>query len=177
MAFVRPSLKDVTQTAFREAPTASPAAPNPSAGVFTSSPFEPAKNLELGTSVIGTDLTILGDKITIISQNKLQIDGDIRGDVTGRQVTIGAEGSVIGTVSADQIEVYGGVNGAIRASSVSLYPSSQVDGEIVHQKLSISEGARFEGRVRRSNDPAELTPTLDPNSYANTQNLGAPPNS
>ena len=35
-------------------------------------------------SVIGTDLTILGDRITIISQSKLQIDGDIRGNVSER---------------------------------------------------------------------------------------------
>ncbi len=36
--------------------------------------------------MIGTDLTILGDKITIISQSKLQIDGHIRGNVHGRVV-------------------------------------------------------------------------------------------
>jgi cytoskeletal protein CcmA (bactofilin family) len=168
MAFVRPSLKDVSVS--REVPAA-PATPSPAANEH--SPFEPAAHPELGASVIGTDLAILGDKITIISQNKLQIDGDIRGDVTGKQVTIGPEGSVTGTVSAEQIDVHGGVNGAIRASIVTLFPSSQVDGQIVHQKLSISHGAHFEGHVRRSNDTAELTPNLDPNSYASYQDRGS----
>lgn len=115
----------------------------------------------MGDSVIGTDLTILGEKITIISQNRLQIDGDIRGDVNGRQVIIGEDGSVVGTVSADVIEVRGGVRGAIKASTVTLHPTAQVDGEIMHQTLAISEGAQFDGRVRRAKDPNELKPVLD----------------
>ena len=73
--------------------------PAPSTGNGRGSPFGSATTM--GTSVIGTDLAILGEKITIISQNKLQIDGDIRGDVTGKQVVIGEEGSVVGTVCAE----------------------------------------------------------------------------
>ena len=62
------------------------------------SPFEPVASAATGASVIGTDLTILGDRITIISKNKLQVDGDIRGNVHGKQVVITEDGSVIGTV-------------------------------------------------------------------------------
>lgn len=122
----------------------------------------------MGTSVIGTDLTILGDKITIISQNRVQIDGDVRGDVSGKQVIIGDEGSVIGTISADSIEVRGGVRGAIRAGTVSLHPTAVVEGDITHSTLAISEGAQFDGRVRRAKDPAEVRPNLDVNTYAST---------
>ena len=56
-----------------------------------------------GTSVIADDLTILGERITIISQNKLQVSGQIRGDVHGKQVVISKDGSVIGTVCAEKI--------------------------------------------------------------------------
>jgi cytoskeletal protein CcmA (bactofilin family) len=149
-----------------------PGAPNalpptvPSASAATNgraSPFGAAS--AMGQSVIGTDLTILGDKITIISQNKLLIDGDVRGDVTGKQVVIGEEGSVIGTVCAEQIEVRGGVRGAIKAQTVMLHPTSVVEGDIFHQSLSISEGAQFDGRVRRAKDAAEITPNLDVSSY------------
>jgi cytoskeletal protein CcmA (bactofilin family) len=134
------------------------------------SPFGAASTM--GTSVIGTDLTILGDKITIISQNKLQIDGDVRGDVSGKQVVIGEEGSVIGTVCAEQIEVRGGVRGAIKAQTVTLHPTAEVEGDIFHQTLSISEGAQFDGRVRRAKELAEITPNLDVNSYPHTQQTG-----
>ncbi|HEX2842452.1 polymer-forming cytoskeletal protein [Hyphomicrobium sp.] len=138
----------------------------PSAPVATNgraSPFGAAS--VIGQSVIGTDLTILGEKITIISQNRLQIDGDVRGDVTGKQVVIGEEGSIIGTVCAEQIEVRGGVRGAIKAQNVMLHPTSVVEGDIFHQTLSISEGAQFDGRVRRAKDISEITPNLDVNSY------------
>ena len=114
-----------------------------------------------GVSVIGNDLTILGDGITIITQNRLQIDGEVEGDVRGRQVVIGPKGSIIGTVSAEKVEVFGGVRGDIVAVSVALHPSSKVDGEILHQSLVISEGAQFEGRVRRSKDAAQLMPVLN----------------
>jgi cytoskeletal protein CcmA (bactofilin family) len=126
------------------------------------SPFEKSTSAPSGTSVIGTDLTILGDRITIISANKLQVDGDVRGNVHGKQVVITEEGSVVGTVCAEAIEVRGGVRGSIRAVSVKLQASAQVQGDITHQKLSIAEGAEFDGRVRLTKDINELMPVLDP---------------
>ena len=120
------------------------------------SPFEPSASAASGTSVIGTDLTILGDRITIISKNKLQVDGD------GKHVVITEEGSVVGMVSAETIEVRGGVRGSIRAVSVKLQSSAQVQGDITHQKLAIAEGAEFDGSVRLSKDASELMPVLDP---------------
>jgi cytoskeletal protein CcmA (bactofilin family) len=114
-----------------------------------------------GVSVIGNDLTILGEKITIISKNKLQVDGHVRGDVHGKQVTISKGGEVTGQVCAEKIEVRGAVRGAIRAITVALFDSAKVEGDIVHQKLSIAEGAEFDGNVRRVDDPNALMPVLD----------------
>ena len=149
-------------------PTAAPVPPSPAQSNGRASPFGAASTM--GQSVIGTDLTILGDKITIISQNKQQIDGDVRGDINGKQIVIGEDGSVIGTVCAEQIEVRGGVRGAIKAQTVMLHPTSVVEGDIFHQSLSISEGAQFDGRVRRAKDLTEITPNLDVNSYPNAGN-------
>jgi cytoskeletal protein CcmA (bactofilin family) len=126
------------------------------------SPFEPAANAASGTSVIGTDLTILGDRITIISKNKLQVDGDVRGNVHGKHVVITEEGSVVGMVSAETIDVRGGVRGSIRAVSVKLQSSAKVEGDITHQKLAIAEGAEFDGSVHLTKDAKELMPVLDP---------------
>jgi len=172
MAFARSSIKDFNQTKTQESSSNFAATIVPRIAEPQGSFYDAAKDNELETSVIGTDLTILGEKITIISQNRLQIDGDIHGDVTGKQVTIGAQGSVTGTISAERIEVLGGVRGAIRARLVTLHPTSQVDGEIVHETLSISEGAHFDGRVRRSRDANELTPKLDPQAYPTNGNPG-----
>lgn len=133
------------------------------------SPFERASSAPSGTSVIGTDLTILGDRITIISANKLQVDGDVRGNVHGKQVVITEEGSVVGMVCAEHIEVRGGVRGSIRAVSVKLQATAQVEGDITHQKLSIAEGAEFDGRVKLTKDASELMPELDPEAIERTR--------
>ena len=119
-----------------------------------------------GFSVIGNDLTILGEKITIISQNKIQVDGHVHGDVHGKQVVISKDGSVTGKVCAEKIDVRGGVNGSIRALTVALHETAKVDGDIVHETLSISEGAEFDGRVQRTKDKNDLMPVLDAEAFA-----------
>ena len=80
-------------------------------------------------------------------------------------MTISSDGSVIGTVSAEKIEVHGGVKGAIRAAVVIVHPTAQVDADILHQTLSVAEGALLEGSLKKSKDPSELVPNLDPGSY------------
>jgi cytoskeletal protein CcmA (bactofilin family) len=125
------------------------------------SPFAPAATAATGTSVIGTDLTILGDKITIVSQNKLQIDGQIRGNVHGKEVLVSKGGSVTGEVWAERIDVRGAVRGSIIAVTIKLHDSARVEGNVMHQKLSISEGAEFDGRVQLIKDARELMPILD----------------
>ena len=128
------------------------------------SPVDPAATT--GTSVIGNDLTILGEKITIISQNKIQVDGRVHGDVHGKQVVISKDGSVTGKVCAEKIDVRGGVTGSIRALTVALHETAKVDGDIVHETLSISEGAEFDGRVQRTKDKNDLMPVLDAEAVA-----------
>jgi len=136
------------------------------------SAFEPARpgrdeaaqtepETPIGTSVIGSDLTILGERITIVSQNRLRVDGHVHGDVHGKQVTISKGGSVDGKVRAEKIEVYGDVRGSIIAVTITLHQSARVEGDIMHQRLSISEGAEFDGRVQLIKDTSELIPILD----------------
>lgn len=115
--------------------------------------------------MIGPDLTIVGERITIISQNTLMVDGIIRGDINGKDVVVGPGGHVTGTITAQSVDVRGAVHGAIKGLAVTLQPSAKVDGDIHHQTLSIAEGAEFDGRVRRPKDISELTPVLDPSAF------------
>ncbi len=124
-------------------------------------PIAPAATAAAGISVIGTDLTILGDRITIISQSKLQIDGQIRGNVHGRVILINKGGSVTGEIWAERIDVGGGVRGPIVAVNIALHDSARVEGDIMHQKISISEGAEFDGRARLIKNASDLMPILD----------------
>jgi cytoskeletal protein CcmA (bactofilin family) len=111
-------------------------------------------------SVISNDLKIIGQDLRIISQGTLQVDGEVEGDVVGSEVIIGELGKVTGTVAAEQVTVRGKISGAIRAMNVVLQSSAQVEGDIHHMQLAIEQGASFDGRCRRPNDPSELRPDL-----------------
>ena len=117
-------------------------------------------------SIIGSDLVIMGEKITVITRARLVVDGEVRGDINGKEVVIGRTGKVTGTVAANTIDVHGHVHGAVKAQSVTLHSTAHVDGDIHNQVLKISEGAIFDGRVRRAKDASELTPILDPAAFA-----------
>lgn len=115
-------------------------------------------------SLIGNDLTIVGQGLRIITKGTLQVDGKIEGDVVGAEVIIGEKGEVVGVVSADAVIVRGQVHGTIKGYRVTLQSSAHVEGDVHHQELTVEQGAHLDGRVRRPKDPAELKPDLDPMS-------------
>jgi cytoskeletal protein CcmA (bactofilin family) len=51
--------------------------------------------------------------------------------------------------------------GSIRGVRVTLQSSSHVEGDIFHQSLAIEQGAFFEGKSRRSEDPIASAPKID----------------
>ncbi len=112
-------------------------------------------------SIIGNDLKIMGERITIITKGTLQVDGEVHADLRGVDVVIGVGGKVTGAVSAENVAVRGQVIGSIKAINVELLATSYVEGEIMQQTLMIEDGAHFEGRVRRPADATELKPNLD----------------
>ena len=54
---------------------------------------------------------------------------------------------------AEDIVVRGRVVGSIRGLRVTLQSQAHVEGDIFHQSLAIEQGAYFEGKSRRSDDP------------------------
>jgi cytoskeletal protein CcmA (bactofilin family) len=123
-------------------------------------------------SVLGADLTLLGDKITIISQGKMQVDAKFTGDIHAKEVVISSGGSVSGEVWAERIDVRGEVRGSMIAVTLALHDTARVAGDILHQKLSVSEGAEFAGRVHLIRDPGELMPVLDAEVLARGRKSG-----
>lgn len=112
-------------------------------------------------SIIGNDLTIVGQGLRIITRGTLQVDGRIEGDVVGNEVIIGERGHVTGVVSGESVTVRGEVFGTIKALSVVLQSGAHVDGDVHHRQLSVEQGAHLDGRVRRPEDVSELRPNLD----------------
>jgi cytoskeletal protein CcmA (bactofilin family) len=114
-------------------------------------PLGLAKGGERSTpSVIGPDLTIHGN---LTSKGEVQVDGEVQGDIHGTYVVVGERARITGGVVAEEIVVRGHVMGSVRGRRVMLQSSSHVEGDIYHQALAIEQGAFFEGKSRRSEDP------------------------
>lgn len=101
-------------------------------------------------SIIGPDLTIMGN---LISAGEVQVDGEVQGDLHGTHVVIGEKARITGGIMAEEIVVRGHVMGSIRGNKVMLQASSHVEGDVHHKTLSIEQGAYFEGKSRRAENP------------------------
>ena len=112
------------------------------------------------TSILGPDISIYGEHLTLKTKGSLLIQGLIEGDVKGESVTVDTNANVKGTITARTIAIKGGVRGALKGSNVILHEHSTVDADITQQNLTVSEGANFEGTVRRAHDASEVTPDL-----------------
>ncbi len=98
-------------------------------------------------SVIAADLNVLGN---IISDGVLDIDGKIDGNVRCHTASIRPNGRVHGDISAEIVHVYGTIEGTIKAKAVMLYSSAKVVGTIMHESLSIEDGAFVDGKFKRT---------------------------
>lgn len=98
-------------------------------------------------SVISSDMNVLGN---ILSEGFIDIDGHIEGNVKCDNTTIRTNGLVKGDVVAQHVQVYGRVEGLIKAKVVTLFSSAYVSGVIMHESLSIEDGAFVDGKFKRT---------------------------
>jgi len=106
-------------------------------------------------SIISTDMKIVGD---LTSDGEIQVDGAVEGDIQSKHLLVGEPASIRGEIIADTVEIFGTINGQIKASSVSLAKTAHVVGDILHENLSIEKGAFLEGDCKRmpeKKEPAE----------------------
>jgi len=116
------------------------------------SPSAPASGgaSKMVPSIIGEDLTVVGN---VSSKGEIQVDGEIQGDIECGSLLLGDKAQVNGSVSAEDVVVRGKIVGSVRGLRVTLQAQSHVEGDIFHQSLAIEQGAYFEGKSRRSDDP------------------------
>lgn len=116
---------------------------------FLTVPRAAANEGPKSVSVIGADLTITGN---LICKGEVQVDGIVEGDIQGSNVVVGEHAMVTGSISGEEVIVRGHVVGSVRGRRVMLQTTSQVEGDIFHQSLSIEQGALFEGKSRRTKE-------------------------
>ena len=126
------------------------APPAPAASAQRPSPPPARPSDRSAPSVIGPDLIIHGN---LSSKGQVQIDGEVQGDIHGTHIVVGERARITGGIVSEEVVVRGHVMGSIRGKRVMLQAQSHVEGDIYHQALAIEQGAFFEGKSRRSEDP------------------------
>lgn len=111
-----------------------------------SAPTRPAAT-NAGKSVLASDLKISGD---ITSSGSVEVLGEVDGTISARSLTIGAEGSVKGDITAEVAEVKGAIDGRVKTQDFTLRSTARAKTDVVYTTLTIDSGAQIEGRFSRN---------------------------
>ena len=109
------------------------------------------------TSYFGKNLMIKG---RISGNGNVIILGGLDGecDLRGR-VKVAQSAKVKGEVKADIISVNGSVHGSLAAKErIHLDQTARIEGQIITPRLSISEGASFDGEIKMKNHQSRPNP-------------------
>jgi cytoskeletal protein CcmA (bactofilin family) len=99
-------------------------------------PAPAATYLDLGTKISGK----------LHFEGAARIDGNIDGEIDGKEVTIGEGAVATAQIRADSIVVSGKVKGDITATQkIELRPTARIIGNITAPKVIVHDGAVFEG--------------------------------
>ncbi len=102
-----------------------------------------------GITHLGKNLLIKG---TISGDDNLRIEGNLEGDIQLRStLSIGQTAKIKGQIKADVINASGFIDGKLEGKSkIHLDQTSRIDGLITTPKLSVQEGAVFNGEIKMS---------------------------
>jgi len=113
--------------------------------------FESGETSEtLSVSTVSADLTITGN---LTSKGEIRFEGQIQGDIRCTSLILGENAQLKGSAIAKDVIIRGRLIGCIRALRVRLQSKCHVEGHVIHQDLTMEEGAYFEGKSRPSEDP------------------------
>jgi cytoskeletal protein CcmA (bactofilin family) len=91
-----------------------------------------------GKTVIGQGFKIMG---SVTAEGVVQVNGQIEGDLSCTSLIVSPGAKIVGSVTADEVEVNGTVEGPIHGGDVILKSKAHVIGDIHHQSLTIGKGA------------------------------------
>jgi cytoskeletal protein CcmA (bactofilin family) len=108
-------------------------------------------------SIIGGGLTVSGN---LVSEDDIQVDGRVEGDVRAASVVVGENAVIQGDIIAEEAVIRGRLEGSIRARKLQLCATARVNGNILHEAMSVETGAIFQGNCRHSENPLSDVPDI-----------------
>lgn len=101
-------------------------------------------------SIVSENTKINGD---IVSDGIIHVDGQVEGDVSCDELIIGVKGSVSGTVSANNLQLYGALKGKALVDNLFVAKTAKLLGDAVHNTIAIEPGAYIDGHCIRQGGP------------------------
>jgi cytoskeletal protein CcmA (bactofilin family) len=101
---------------------------------------------------LGAGTELKGD---IATQTSMRVDGIIVGNVScGGKLVLGQKGLITGNINVKQAEIEGTVQGDLKVTeTLILRSSARIDGNMITSKLTIEDGAVFNGQCVMSANP------------------------
>ncbi len=101
-------------------------------------------------TIISTNTTVKGD---ILSEGILQIDGHVEGDITCTELVIGVKGSVTGSITVQNMQLYGTLRGKALVDNLFVSKTAKLIGDATHNSIAIEPGAYIDGHCMRAGAP------------------------
>lgn len=97
------------------------------------------------TATVTESLTITG---RLLSREPLHVNGEVVGtlELPDDRLTVGPKGNIRAAVSAKEIEIFGVIEGEVKADRVIVRKKATLIGDVCTRALIIEGGAWFEGR-------------------------------
>ena len=101
-------------------------------------------------SIISENSKIKGD---IISDGIVHVDGRVEGDISCDELIIGVKGQVVGSVNANNLQLYGVLNGKATVDNLFIAHTAKMIGAASHNTIAIEPGAYVDGHCIRIGAP------------------------
>lgn len=101
-------------------------------------------------SIVSENSKIIGN---IFSDGIIHIDGVVEGDVSCDELVIGIKGSVTGSVTAKNLQLYGILKGRALVDNLFISKSAKLIGDASHNTIAIEPGAYIDGHCIRQGGP------------------------
>lgn len=109
--------------------------------------FKQAPTPILKPSILSEGFELIGD---IKSSGGLHVEGKIEGKVHVDNLTIGAKGTVTGSVICASLSIKGGFNGEAICDSLILSGNAIVHGDIEYRNLTMASGTILTGNLKKT---------------------------
>lgn len=105
-------------------------------------------------SIISKDTTVTGN---IVSPGTIQIEGTVIGDIECHELALGEGGEIRGQTKCEVADIQGTVVGELQVTNIAIAASANINGDIVHENVSIEAHARVEGKLVRRDTTSSLS--------------------